>query len=176
MCQIDFFRAALQGRFKEASTKLIKMPEDDPLCIACLVQFQYTHCYPNLLVSKEQGNLNFLSGVYHARILAVAEKYGCHDLFRLAAHIIWCYQLGYSGLDWLELQIELYEISGDGSPLRLDPKGTSRGSDVWDNGTHGQIIKHIWEDPATRHLIDEASQRCPDLGSDIAKFTALLGL
>ena len=76
LCELDFFKATLQGGFKEASTKLIKMPEDDPLFMACLVEFLYHGNYQEPVSSAQKGDdckNAFMRKLFHARVFVLGE-------------------------------------------------------------------------------------------------------
>lgn len=45
LCELEFFRACLQGKFKEATEKIIKMPDDDAHAVAALIEYLYTGHY-----------------------------------------------------------------------------------------------------------------------------------
>ena len=193
LCQIKYFRTALEGRSKEASTKLIMMPEEEPLFIACLLEFLYTGSYKDPLVDDEQWDLvrgyqqslsiqalldkyhykTFTEGLYHARVLAVAEKYECEQLRCYAAEGILGVLFGGSDADWLELQIELYKMSGPGSTLRLNPDNIQK-PDNWKNVIRWHRIMRLLSDPITRHMIEDALERCPDLGQDLEEIKGRL--
>lgn len=91
LCQLPFFRAALQGQFKEALDKTINMPEDDPEAVAALIQWLYTEKYAygsNRLqkstmilraVPKEPSE-NLLEALFHLEVCVVASKYDCTTL------------------------------------------------------------------------------------------------
>jgi len=178
ICRVDFFRVALQGGFKEASTKLIKMPEDDPRAVACLVEFLYTGSYLEPVLTGEKGGLVdyksvFIQELYHARVLVLAEKYCCQALCITAAkYLRRCglkvYPPSYPTY-FLEYLIHLYDMSGPGSTLRIvkiNDQGRIR-PDVWYLPAVARWIGVLWRDPVGRPLVEEASKRCPDLGEDI---------
>ena len=152
---------------------MLTMPEDDPLFIACLLEFLYTGSYQTPLFSEEYANLAkykvFMEGLYHARVLVIAEKYGFHDLCCEAAGNIKDCQDQYPGsdADRLEFFVQLYEMSGPGSALRLHPENPNHKPGV---GVRiGHTIISIWRNPINRDLVEEASQRCPDLEEDVEK-------
>jgi len=179
---------------------MLTMPEDDPLFIACLLEFLYTGSYQTPLFSEEYANLAkykvFMEGLYHARVLVIAEKYGFHDLCCEAAGNIKDCQDQYPGsdADRLEFFVQLYEMSGPGSALRLHPENPNHKPGVGvrightigpgsalrlhpENPNHkpgvgvriGHTIISIWRNPINRDLVEEASQRCPDLEEDVEK-------
>lgn len=95
LCQLPFFRAALQGNFKEAQEKTINMPEDDPEAVSCLIEWLYT----GSVTYNEKSKLHettirlrqvseasrespaFLEGLFYLEVLSVAFKYDCLELY-----------------------------------------------------------------------------------------------
>lgn len=92
LCRLPFFRAALHGEFREATTRKITMPEDDPHTVAALIEFLYTgvYTYPyhtasEAVVADETGGPpppapDIDEGAYHVGVYATASKYGCTGL------------------------------------------------------------------------------------------------
>lgn len=87
LCRLPFFRAALQGGFREASTGEITMPEDEPHTVAALIEFLYTgrYVYPfrpsSEAVDDEQlPEPDLVEGAYHVGVYATAHKYECTGL------------------------------------------------------------------------------------------------
>lgn len=87
LCRLPFFRAALQGGFREASTHEMRMPDDEPHTVAALIEFQYTgrYAYPfrpsSEAVDEEQLPVADLTeGTYHVGVYATAHRYGCTGL------------------------------------------------------------------------------------------------
>lgn len=97
LCELSFFRAALQGQFKEASEKAINMPEDDPEAVSALIEWLYTEGYTihenklheSTMKLREVSevldpSLAFLRGLFHLEVYVVASKYDCSALQREA--------------------------------------------------------------------------------------------
>ena len=93
LCKLKFFKAALQGGFKEASTRVIEMPEDDPVAMASSVEFLYTGDYTDLLpVVPETPNPQsdvvkeniYGPKLYNARVIVIGEKYNYQALCQKA--------------------------------------------------------------------------------------------
>lgn len=92
LCSLPFFQAALHGHFKEATDKIISMPEDDPSKICALVEFlytgNYTYIYDPLIVHVPDksaipaGDLE--EGLYHVGVYVIASKYDCPALSEMA--------------------------------------------------------------------------------------------
>lgn len=77
LCRLPFFRAALQGGFKEASEKVISMPEDVPAAISALIEFLYTGRYT---YAADNPAGDFKQGAFHAAVYAAASKYGYQEM------------------------------------------------------------------------------------------------
>ena len=186
--KLDFFKAALEGGFKEASTKIIKMPEDDPVLMTSFVEFLYSGDYQvqaaALTELKDDGahlKKLFTQKLYHARVLALAEKYTLEGLCNRAGSYM---RLLHTNLEanataegnayFLEYVVQLYEMSGPGSILRIpktvntaSPPVTSPRPIVWNTGRAALWIGRMWRDKVQRHLVEEAFDRCPDLARDL---------
>lgn len=91
LCQLEFFRAALEGQFKEALEKTISMPEDDPEAVSALIQWLYTGNYTYdsnrlqrqtmiLRAAPEEPSEGLLEGLFHLEVCVVASKYDCAKL------------------------------------------------------------------------------------------------
>lgn len=89
LCQLPFFRAALQGGFKEAEEKTITMPEDEPATIAALIEFLSTGSYTYTFEPQESDDVantadipvsDVTQGTFHVAVYATASKYGCENL------------------------------------------------------------------------------------------------
>ncbi|KAL1953182.1 hypothetical protein VTO42DRAFT_3417 [Malbranchea cinnamomea] len=106
-----FFRAALQDRLLEGSTKQLHLPEEEPETLSCVLEFLYKgDYYPRLLHSKRRNSWHLEGAqdhhtstggrgsseaiMYHTGtgtsllrdtvIYCAAEKYGLEELKRLA--------------------------------------------------------------------------------------------
>ncbi|RPB20677.1 hypothetical protein L211DRAFT_852055 [Terfezia boudieri ATCC MYA-4762] len=185
LCELNFFKAALRGGFKEASSRLIKMPEDDPVLITSFVEFLYSGDYREPALTELSGDeadikKQFVQKLYHARILVLGEKYALQGLCNRAAEYM---QLHSTKLEasatagdnanFLEYIIQLYEMSGPGSALRV-PKiedtvtsPTFPKPIAWNTKRAGIWIGSMWNDALQRHLVEEAFKRCPDLAQDL---------
>lgn len=89
LCRLPFFRAALQGHFKEASEAAITMPEDDPETIGAMIEFLYTGSYSYAFKAQENPSTDQVNdipvsdvtqGSFHVAVYAVASKYDCETL------------------------------------------------------------------------------------------------
>lgn len=92
LCKLPFFRAALQGHFKEALEKAIDMPEDDPRKVSALIEFlytgSYTYTYDIKGVGFREGSEDpvgdLTEGLFHTAVYAIASKYDCSKLVNMA--------------------------------------------------------------------------------------------
>lgn len=91
LCQLPFFRAALQGQFKEALEKSISMPEDDPEAVSALIEWLYTgkstydekRLHETTLRIRSAPDLpsqGLLKGLFYLEVYVVASKYNCPTL------------------------------------------------------------------------------------------------
>lgn len=89
LCRLAFFRAALQGGFKEALEKTIMMPEDEPETIAALIEFLSTGSYTYTFKPQESSDpaettgipvCDVAQGFFHVAVYATASKYDCEKL------------------------------------------------------------------------------------------------
>lgn len=113
LCQLPFFRAALEGEFREATEKKISMPDDDLHSVAALVEFLYTGLYTYSFHNKETepgipaGDV--AEGSFHVFVYATANRCGCQQLVdaSLASFLHVMRQL--KGIDVLHLWVIAYE-------------------------------------------------------------------
>lgn len=91
LCRLPFFRAALQGEFREAADRRITMPEDEPQTVAALIEFLYTGCYTYPYHTPSEASTeadapaaDLDEGAYHVGVYATAYKYGCTALVEAA--------------------------------------------------------------------------------------------
>lgn len=81
LCRTPFFRAALQGKFKEAAEKIIKMPEEKPEIFSALIEHLYTGNYTYTYDPDATPCANgtptpdLAQGCFHASVYAVAFTY-----------------------------------------------------------------------------------------------------
>lgn len=109
LCNLPFFRAALQGSFKEASEKAITMPEDEPETIAALIEFLYTGSYTYAFTQPATDKAvavpssDVAQGSFHVAVYAVASKYDCEKLVEGAVRNFTYVMKELKGLDVIEL-------------------------------------------------------------------------
>lgn len=80
LCRIPFFRTALQGHFEESTTKLIRIPEEQPSTISALIEYICTNTY-TYTYDDDSGTVPTLAqGCFHVGVYAVAHMYDCPSL------------------------------------------------------------------------------------------------
>jgi len=183
LCGLDFFKAALQGSFLEATTKLIKMPEDDPVFMAPFVEFLYSKDYQEPVLTEIKGDgahlkKRFTQKLYHAGVLVLGEKYGLEGLCAVAVSYMRSTSTKLEAssttgdnANFLEYVVQLYNMSAPGSALRIpkteDTRVTVLKPIAWDTRRAGRWIGSMWKDEVQRPLVKEAFERCPDLAQDL---------
>lgn len=82
----DFFRAALNGKFKEAADKRITLADEDPVVFECFVHWLYHERFPDKVRDKK-GELQAwkdATGLWEADLLVniylMADKYSIKEL------------------------------------------------------------------------------------------------
>lgn len=107
LCRLPFFRAALQGGFREAFEKIITLPEDEPDVFSALLEHLYNGRYTVFHDDLPVCDLN--QGCFHVRIYAVASKYGYQSLVEVALTNFVFTLSKLSGIDILRLWKAAYE-------------------------------------------------------------------
>lgn len=111
VCQLPFFKAALHGNFKEASERVITMPEDGPSEVSALIEFlytgNYTYTYDPESVHFREGSFtpvaDLTEGLFHVGIHVIASKYDCKVLVGLALRNFTVVVTGLRSIDGLRL-------------------------------------------------------------------------
>lgn len=114
ICRLPFFQAALHGGFREATDKVIALPEDDPDTVASLLEFLYlgTYAYtfacdadpPTDVPAKDMVEASF-----HVRLHALASKYDCTELVALERRSVAYVLEGLDGMQVVMVVKEMYE-------------------------------------------------------------------
>lgn len=126
LCTLPFFRAALDGEFKEAAEQRITMPEDETQGISALIEFLYTGSYtyvssPSQQVESDVLPANLAEGLFHLGVYVTAFKYDCQDLAKasLSSFVSVLKQL--KGIDVIRLckaaytkELQLPQVENDG--------------------------------------------------------------
>lgn len=116
LCRLPFFQAALNGQFKEASEKAIKMPDDEPDIVSALLEFLYVgnYTYTYDPASSSAGGIpvqDSSEGSFHVRLHALASKYDCQPLSDLTRKSVAYVFDGLITIDAIHLLKEMYENS-----------------------------------------------------------------
>lgn len=126
LCQLTFFRAALQGGFRECLDKTIAMPDDEPGPIAALIEFLSTGSYTYAYMPDESGHAeatggtddiagnsdfpvtDITEGIFHAAVHATASKYDCEELAQGSLKNFALALIKLEGLDVIKLWRAVY--------------------------------------------------------------------
>lgn len=111
--KLPFFRGALQHS-SEAADKVIRMPEEQPVVIAALLEHIFTGSYTYTHVG-DTPMPDLVQGCFHMRVYAVAARYACPTLVADAMHNFVSVLEQLEGMDVMRLWQAAYE-----SGLTLD--------------------------------------------------------
>lgn len=171
LCRLPFFRAALQGNFREASEQTITMPEDEPQDVIALVEFLYTGRYTYPYHADAEFTLanpapDLAEGLYHVAVYATAHKYGCLELVTTALEMF-MYVLGQlKGMDVVRLWKGAYAINLLLQDVEDEQKalGFKRGL--------GELLKELY----TNHRLEmeTTAAEYPVLMSDLLRLVVTL--
>lgn len=111
ICRLPFFHAALHGGFREATDKVIAMPDDDPDTIASLLEFLYlgTYAYTFPADATDVPAKDIAKASFHVRLHALASKYDCAELAALQRRSVAYVLEGLDGMDVVMVVKEMYE-------------------------------------------------------------------
>lgn len=166
LCRLPFFRAALQGNFREASEQKINMPEDDPQDVTALVEFLYTgsysYAYHDNAESESEGPTPDLAeGLYHVGVYATAHKYGCTELVAVSLGLFIYVLVHLEGIEVVRLWKGAYA-----KDLRLqDVEGNE--SVVEFMGRLAQLVKGLYAEHRTE--METVAAEFPVLISDLLR-------
>lgn len=194
LCQLPFFRKALQGNPKGASAKIVRMPEDDPEIVGALVEYLYKGDYNSsdsraAILKAKSTSLKSESNVqrtpleakvwrkwFHARVYVLGEKYGYRDLCYLAKRKIHGLRIildkSTAGL-FVEYLMMIYEIAGPQSGLRIRWSAESTVLLRWDSRECARWVGSVWHDINEGKQIQEAFARCPELAVDMLRLISI---
>lgn len=119
LCRIPFFRAALQGEFKEATEKKITLPEEKPEIFSALLEHLYTGNYTYLHDAPDATATpvpDLPQGCFHVSVYAVAFRYDWPPLVADALSNFLSVLPHLAGMDVVECWKASYE---NGLTLRL---------------------------------------------------------
>lgn len=114
ICRLPFFKAALHGGFREATDKVIAMPDDDADTVASLLEFLYLGTYAYTYASDAASPTDvpakhITEASFHVRLHALARKYDCTELAALERRNVACVLEGLDGMDVVTVVKEMYE-------------------------------------------------------------------
>lgn len=112
ICRLPFFRAALQGGFREAIEKIVKMPDDEPDIIAALLEFLYRGSYTYIVDSADTEDppaKGIDEALFHIRLHALACKYDCEALAVVERRSMAYVLDGLNGMDIAVVVREMFE-------------------------------------------------------------------
>lgn len=87
LCTLPFFRAALEGEFREAVEHEIMMPEDQPEHVSAMIEFLYNDGYTYAYsrqpdIDSVAPPADLAEGSFHVGVYATAFKYDCQALVK----------------------------------------------------------------------------------------------
>lgn len=169
LCKLPFFKAALQGLFKEASEKAISMPEDDPSHVSALIEFlytgNYTYTYDPTSITLPDGSTtpvgDLTEGLYHVGVYLVASKYDCTVLSEMAVKNVEAVAIELDNINALRLWKAAYAEGLRLSRCRQDFKHYSSGEGLvaWVKGLFREYEEEM----------DETFGECPQLATDLLR-------
>lgn len=173
LTELPFFRAALQGQFREASEKAIAMPDDDPTKLSALIEFlymgNYTYAYDPTSVQPHEGSDapigDLAEGLYHLGVYVVASKYDCPKLSDLAVANFKSVANELDGINTLRLWKAAYDedlhLPRSSEEFTKDCRG--EGLVSWVTGLFEQHCEEL----------DETILACPQLASDLLRIATI---
>ncbi|KAF8472168.1 hypothetical protein BDZ91DRAFT_717370, partial [Kalaharituber pfeilii] len=194
LMQLPFFRAALNGPYLESTTNTVSLPDDDPEVFSKLVEvLSYipplsttpskaagsptpptpvpTYSLPLVAIMTPQTDQSqLLTRLFHSQVYILAEKYACQPLLHAAAQYIRASTLPTRKLV-LEYLILVYEMSGEGSGLRLLRSDCPHS---WGGLAIKHFLRNVWmADGGVKGarmgggLLEEVCRRAPELMRDL---------
>lgn len=168
ICGLPFFRAALQGGFREAADTIVKMPEDEPDTVAALLEFLYVGSYTYTFDGAATTDVpakDINQASFHVRLHALACKYDCMGLRALERRSIAYVLDGLEGMDVVRVVKEMYQVGWvvkewDGSEEMAAVKKRIPGIMRTLYGTSEAELDAVWAE-------------CPGLAADLLKLMAL---
>lgn len=116
LCRVAFFRAALQGEFREAAEKKITLPEEEPEVFSALIEHLYNGTYtytynPTTTTALDDTTpvCDLTEGCFHVSVYAVAFKYGWQPLVDAAVRNFLCVLPKLVGIEIVRLWKAAYE-------------------------------------------------------------------
>ncbi|KAF8427957.1 hypothetical protein EV426DRAFT_589116 [Tirmania nivea] len=173
LCKLPFFQAALQGQFREASEKIIKMPDDDPEIVSKMVEVltRGEYSLPSIALEGTQtAETRLQCKLFHAQVYLLGEKYSCDALCEVASRFLQV--LPITGKEKvLEYMVLVYEMTSSESKLRLPSRN---GPHNWGAEKTRKLIAKLWSADGgnlAAHrkdgILGEVCKRCPELARDL---------
>lgn len=171
LCRLPFFRAALQGNFRESSEQTINMPEDEPQDVVALVEFLYTgrYTYPyhaDAESTLEKPAADLMEGLYHVGVYATAHKYGCVELVATALELFMYVMGQLKGMDVVHLWKGAYAMD-----LLLQEVEDEEKGQEFKHGLGG-LLKELYMEH--RVEMETAAVEYPVLVSDLLRLVVTL--
>lgn len=108
ICRLPFFQAALHGGFREATDKVITLPDDDVDTVASLLEFLYLGTYAYTRAS-DGAPKDLAEASFHVRLHALARKYDCAELVALQLRSVASALEALDGMQVVIVIKEMYE-------------------------------------------------------------------
>lgn len=171
LCRLPFFRAALQGNFRESSEQTINMPEDEPQDVVALVEFLYTGRYTYPYHADTESTLEkpaaaLIEGLYHVGVYATAHKYGCLELVATALELFMYVMGQLKGMDVVHLWKGAYAMD-----LLLQEVEDEEKGQEFKHGLAG-LLKELYIEH--RVEMEAAAVEYPVLVSDLLRLVVTL--
>lgn len=156
--------------FREASEKLILMPEDNPAHVSALIEFLYTGNYtymydPSVAPVPEGSTMpagDIMEGMFHAGVHVLAVKYGAAKLVARAIKNFGAVSGALDSINALRLWKAVY-IGG-----LLELPRHSKDCELWRNGQGMSTwVKQLFAEHGEE--MDETVLECPQLAGDLLR-------
>lgn len=165
LCRVPFFRAALQGQFREATEKKILIPEEKPEIISALVEYICTGNYTYMHdVDAATPTPDLAQGSFHVRVYAVALMYDWPPLVSDAMDNFLSVLQQLDGMDVVSLWKVAYE-NGLTLPLSADAGRLASFEKVLP-----KLLKRLYNTDSEE--MDNMVVEFPALASDLMRFLA----
>lgn len=143
LCTVPFFRAALQGAFREAVAQEICMPSDQPEHVSAMIEFLYTDGYTYAYSRQRDGDslvspADLAEGSFHVGVYATAFKYDCQGLVQASLESFVAVLVRLNGVDMVRLWRAAYERE-----LLLSAVETNKGLVEFKKGL-GVLLKDLY--------------------------------
>lgn len=168
ICRLPFFRAALQGGFREATDGIINMPDDEPDTVASLLEFLYVGSYTYTFdgeASTDGRAKDIAAASFHVRLHALASKYDCEALVAIQRRSMAYVLDGMEGREVLSVLREMYD-----SGFVIRDWGGSEEMAAVKSRIPG-ILRELYAECEVE--LDGVWAECPGLATDLLKLLAV---